>query len=168
MDRWPVVAAEPHSAQESLARWSRRAPRQHADIIVRMGAESDVEACVRLVAAIGASEAVVWLQTLTRTVRDGSDGRCSWSRPAARLSAVAGWCARSLQEHLRRPATQVSLHRHESQGQGHIGGKCESRRSVWAQFAAGAPAECEYTSFIPRSQPRDQLRAATVAPHPRC
>ncbi len=53
MDRWPVVAAEPHSAQESLARWSRRAPRHHADVIIRIGTECDGGVRVRLVAAIG-------------------------------------------------------------------------------------------------------------------
>jgi GNAT superfamily N-acetyltransferase len=36
-----------------------------------MGAEGDVEACVRLVVAIGAGAAADWRQTLTRTVRDG-------------------------------------------------------------------------------------------------
>jgi ribosomal protein S18 acetylase RimI-like enzyme len=56
---------------ESYARWSPQTPRQHADFIVRMGTESDVEACVRLAVAIGAGEAAAWRQTLTRTVRDG-------------------------------------------------------------------------------------------------
>jgi|SRR6478736_2242938 GNAT superfamily N-acetyltransferase len=35
------------------------------------GGESDVEACVRLVVALGAGEDAAWRQTLTRTVRDG-------------------------------------------------------------------------------------------------
>jgi GNAT superfamily N-acetyltransferase len=56
---------------ESFARWSPQAPRQHADFTVRMGTEADVEACVRLVVAIGAGEAAAWRHTLTRTVRDG-------------------------------------------------------------------------------------------------
>jgi GNAT superfamily N-acetyltransferase len=56
---------------ESYAHWSPHTPRQHADFIVRIGTERDVQACVRLVVAIGAGEAASWRQTLTRTVRDG-------------------------------------------------------------------------------------------------
>ncbi|MBO0810223.1 MAG: GNAT family N-acetyltransferase [Actinobacteria bacterium] len=56
---------------ESFARWSAHTPRKHADFVIRMGAEGDIEACVRLVMAIGAGEAASWRQTLTRTVRDG-------------------------------------------------------------------------------------------------
>jgi ribosomal protein S18 acetylase RimI-like enzyme len=56
---------------ESFARWSPGAPRRRADFIIRMGTEADVEACVRLVVAIGAGAAATWRQTLTRTVRDG-------------------------------------------------------------------------------------------------
>jgi GNAT superfamily N-acetyltransferase len=56
---------------ESFAHWSPQTPRKHAGFIVRMGGEGDVEACVRLVVAIGAGAAAPWRQTLTRTVRDG-------------------------------------------------------------------------------------------------
>jgi ribosomal protein S18 acetylase RimI-like enzyme len=56
---------------ESFARWSPDTPRERAGFIVRMGTEGDVEACVRLVVAIGAGEAAPWRQTLSRTVRDG-------------------------------------------------------------------------------------------------
>jgi ribosomal protein S18 acetylase RimI-like enzyme len=56
---------------ESFARWSPGTPREQAGFIVRMGAEGDVQACVRLVVAIGAGEADPWRQTLSRTVRDG-------------------------------------------------------------------------------------------------
>ena len=48
-----MVAAGPHSGQSRFA-WSPCTPRQHADVIVRMGTEGDVEACARLVPAIGA------------------------------------------------------------------------------------------------------------------
>jgi len=56
---------------ESFARWSPQATRQQAEFIVRLGTERDVEACVRLVVAIGAGDGDAWWRTLTRTVRDG-------------------------------------------------------------------------------------------------
>jgi hypothetical protein len=56
---------------ESFASWSPGTTRQKSDFSVRLGTESDVEACVRLVVAIGAGEEDAWRQTLTRTVRDG-------------------------------------------------------------------------------------------------
>jgi ribosomal protein S18 acetylase RimI-like enzyme len=56
---------------ESFARWSPQATRQQAEFIVRLGAGRDVEACIRLVAAMGAGEEDAWRRTLTRTVRDG-------------------------------------------------------------------------------------------------
>jgi ribosomal protein S18 acetylase RimI-like enzyme len=56
---------------ESFARWSPQAARQQAEFIVRLGADRDVEACVRLVVAIGAGDGDAWRRTLTRTVRDG-------------------------------------------------------------------------------------------------
>ncbi len=55
---------------ESYARWSPGARRKRAEFIIRPGAEGDVEACVRLVVALGAGEEAAWRQTLTRTVRD--------------------------------------------------------------------------------------------------
>jgi GNAT superfamily N-acetyltransferase len=56
---------------ESFASWSPGTTRQKSDFSVRLGTESDVEACVRLVVAIGAGEEDAWRHTLTRTVRDG-------------------------------------------------------------------------------------------------
>jgi len=56
---------------ESFARWSPQGAHQQAHFLIRLGAERDVEACVRLVAAIGAGEEDAWWRTLTRTVRDG-------------------------------------------------------------------------------------------------
>jgi len=56
---------------ESFARWFPQGGRQQAHFLIRLGAERDVEACVRLVAAIGAGEEDAWWRTLTRTVRDG-------------------------------------------------------------------------------------------------
>ena len=59
-----------HAARVVCALVPATAPSAH-DFIIRMGTEADVEACVRLVVAIGAGEAAAWRQTLTRTVRDG-------------------------------------------------------------------------------------------------
>ena len=56
---------------ESFARWSPGARRKPPYFIIRPGAERDVEACVRLVVALGAGEDDAWRQTLIRTVRDG-------------------------------------------------------------------------------------------------
>jgi hypothetical protein len=56
---------------ESYARWSPGTRRKRAEFIIRLGAERDVDACVRLVVALGAGEEAVWRQTLSRTVRDG-------------------------------------------------------------------------------------------------
>jgi len=56
---------------ESFASWSPHTAREPADFTVRLAAEPDVEACVRLAVAIGAGQAAQWRQTLTRTVRDG-------------------------------------------------------------------------------------------------
>jgi GNAT superfamily N-acetyltransferase len=93
---------------ESFARWSPDTRRRHAGFIVRMGAEGDVEACVRLVVAIGVGEAPPWRQTLTRTVHDGEQralfvaethgqivgyGRvvCINADPKVSRAAPAGW-----------------------------------------------------------------------------
>lgn len=92
----------------SFARWSPGMPRKHADFVIRMGAEGDVEACARLAEAVGAGEAGAWRQTLTRTVRDGRQralfvaeaggqvvgyGRvvCAQADPAVPTAAAAGW-----------------------------------------------------------------------------
>jgi ribosomal protein S18 acetylase RimI-like enzyme len=56
---------------ESYARWPPGTRRKRAEFIIRLGAERDVDACVRLVVALGAGEEAVWRQTLSRTVRDG-------------------------------------------------------------------------------------------------
>jgi hypothetical protein len=55
---------------ESYARWPPGTRRKRAEFIIRLGAERDVDACVRLVVALGAGEEAVWRQTLSRTVRD--------------------------------------------------------------------------------------------------
>jgi hypothetical protein len=51
---------------ESFARWSPQARRQQAEFIVRLGAERDVAACIRLGVAIGAGEEDAWRRTLIR------------------------------------------------------------------------------------------------------
>lgn len=60
------MAAGPDSGQSRV----RADLHAHADVIVRMGTEGDVETCNRLVAAMRSGEAASWWQTLTRTARD--------------------------------------------------------------------------------------------------
>jgi len=56
---------------ESFARWSPDTTRTPADVVVRLGAEGDVAACVRLVLSLDLDDEAAWRQTLTRTVQDG-------------------------------------------------------------------------------------------------
>jgi ribosomal protein S18 acetylase RimI-like enzyme len=58
---------------DSFAPWTPDARRPATDFTVRPGAPGDVEACVRLVVAIGAGPEAQWRETLTRTVHDGQD-----------------------------------------------------------------------------------------------
>jgi ribosomal protein S18 acetylase RimI-like enzyme len=58
---------------DSFATWTPRPERQAADAKIRPGKPGDVEACVRLVAALGAGPEAQWRSTLTRTVHDGRD-----------------------------------------------------------------------------------------------
>jgi len=93
---------------ESFARWSPGVRRKPAYFIIRPGAECDVEACVRLVVALGAGEDDAWRRTLMRTVRDGqrralfvadADGQvvgygrvvCIAADPQVAGAAPAGW-----------------------------------------------------------------------------
>jgi len=93
---------------ESFARWSPGARRKAAYFIIWPGAGRDVEACVRLVVALGAGEEDAWRRTLIRTVRDGqrralfvadADGQvagyggvvCVAADPQVAGAAPAGW-----------------------------------------------------------------------------
>jgi ribosomal protein S18 acetylase RimI-like enzyme len=58
---------------DSLAPWTPGPERQAADFTVRPAGPGDVEACVRLVTALGAGPEARWRSTLTRTVHDGRD-----------------------------------------------------------------------------------------------
>ncbi len=58
---------------DSFATWIPGPERQAADFTVRPAGPGDVEACVRLVTALGAGSAASWRSTLTRTVHDGCD-----------------------------------------------------------------------------------------------
>jgi ribosomal protein S18 acetylase RimI-like enzyme len=58
---------------DSFAAWTPGLERHAADFTARPGGLGDVEACARLVAALGAGPEAQWRSTLTRTVRDGRD-----------------------------------------------------------------------------------------------
>src|SRR5689334_21707871 len=107
-EHWSGSARMAGMQPESYAHWSPGARRKRAEFIIRPGAERDVEACVRLVVALGAGEDATWRQTLTRTVRDGkrralfvaeADGQlagygrvvCIDADPQVKGAAPAGW-----------------------------------------------------------------------------
>ena len=75
---------------ESFARWSPGARRKPADFTIRPGAERDVQACVRLVVALGAGRG-------RRLAANPDPDECAmasavpcwWQMPTARSSAMA-------------------------------------------------------------------------------
>jgi ribosomal protein S18 acetylase RimI-like enzyme len=58
---------------DAFAEWAPGEKRTLVDVVVRVGTEHDLGACVDLAVLIGAGEALAWDATLSRTVRDGVD-----------------------------------------------------------------------------------------------
>ena len=92
---------------DGFAPWDPGGRRSAVDFLIRLGTETDVEACANLAVLIGAGDAAKWRETLIRTVQDAVErvlfvaevdgavvgyGRVSFFRAAADgPSAPTGW-----------------------------------------------------------------------------